>query len=59
VALVLTLFVGPIDHPGTPSGEIALTTGWFVALGADLLILAGSIWRSQESGARRKPPGVL
>jgi hypothetical protein len=59
VALVLTLFVGPIDHPGTPSGEIALTTGWFVALVADLLILAGSIWRSQESGARRKPPGVL
>jgi hypothetical protein len=59
VALMLTLFVGPIDHPGTPSGEISLTTGWFVALGADLLILAGSIWRSQESGARRKPPGVL
>ena len=59
VALMLTLFVGPIDHPGTPSGEITLTTGWFVALGADLLILAGSIWRSQESGARRKPPGVL
>ncbi len=59
VALVVTLFVGPIDHPGTPSGEIALTTGWFVALGADLLILAGSIWRSQESGARRNPQGVL
>jgi hypothetical protein len=59
IALVLTLFVGPIDHPGVPPGEIALTTGWFVALGADLLILAGSIWRSQESGARRKPPGVL
>lgn len=59
VALVLTLFVGPIDHPGAPSGEIALTTGWFVALGADLLILLGAVWRSQESGARRKPPGVL
>jgi hypothetical protein len=59
VALVLTLFVGPIDHPGAPSGEIALATGWFVALGADLLILLGAVWRSQESGARRKPPGVL
>jgi hypothetical protein len=59
VALVLTLFVGPIDHPGTPSGEIGVTTGWFVALGADLLILLGSVWRSQESGTRRKPPGVV
>ena len=58
VALVLTLFVGPIDHPGTPPGEIALTTGWFVALGADLLILAGSIWRSRRASSR-KPPGVL
>jgi hypothetical protein len=59
VALVLTLFVGPIDHPGAPAGEIALATGWFVALGADLLILLGAVWRSKESGARRKPPGVL
>jgi hypothetical protein len=59
VALALTLFVGPIDHPGTPPGEIALSTGWFVALGADLLILLGAVWRSKESGARRKPPGVL
>jgi hypothetical protein len=53
------VFVGPIDHPGTRLGEIALTTGWFVALGGDLLILSDSIRRSQESGARRKPPGVL
>jgi hypothetical protein len=59
VALTMTLFVGVIDHPGSPPGEITVTTGWFVALAADLLILSGAIWRSQESGARRKPPGIL
>jgi hypothetical protein len=48
-----------IDKPGSPSGEISITTGWFVALVADLLILVGAVWRAQESGARRKPPGVL
>jgi hypothetical protein len=59
VALILTLFEGVIDHPGTPPAEIGLTTGWFVALAGDLLILAGSVWRSQESSGPRKPPGVL
>ena len=29
------------------------------ALVADLLILFGSIWRAKESGAKRKPPGVM
>lgn len=59
VALVATLFLGVIAKPGTPPGEISITTGWFVALAACLLILFGSVWRAQESGARRKPPGVL
>ena len=30
-----------------------------MALVGGLLILAGSVWRSQESAPRRKPPGVL
>jgi hypothetical protein len=30
-----------------------------VALLGGVLILIGSIWRSRESAARRKPPGVL
>lgn len=59
VALIMTLFIGVIDHPGTPPDEISVTTGWFVALGADVLILIGSVWRSQQAAARRKPPGVL
>ena len=59
LALVLTLFLGVIDKPGTPPGEISITSGWWLALVADLLILFGSVWRAQMSGARRKPPGVL
>jgi hypothetical protein len=59
VALILTLFVGVIDHPGSPPGEISVAIGWWVALAACLLILTGSVWRSKESGAGRKPPGVL
>jgi hypothetical protein len=59
VALSLTLFRGVLDHPGTPSGEISIAAGWWVALAGGLMILIGSVWRSQESAARRKPPGVL
>ncbi|HEY1510979.1 MAG TPA: hypothetical protein VGF93_18360 [Solirubrobacteraceae bacterium] len=59
VALSLTLFRGVLDHPGTPSGEISIAWGWWVALVGGLMILVGSVWRSQESAARRKPPGVL
>jgi hypothetical protein len=59
VALVATLFVGVIDHPGSPPEEITVAVGWWVAVAADLLILTGAVWRSKESGARRKPPGVL
>jgi hypothetical protein len=59
LALTITLFVGVIDKPGSPPGEISIASGWWLGLIGDLLILAGSIWRAQESGARRKPPGVL
>jgi hypothetical protein len=58
-ALTFTLFVGVIDRPGTPPGEIGITYGWWVALLGGILILVGSIARARESGARRKPPGVL
>ena len=58
-ALTVTLFRGVIDKPGTPPGQISLSYGWRVALLGGALILIGSIWRSRESSARRKPPGVL
>jgi hypothetical protein len=58
-ALTFTIFRGVIDKPGSPPGQITIDYGWWVALLGGLLILAGSIWRSRESSARRKPPGVL
>ena len=59
VALTLTIFRGVLDRPGSPPGEIGIAWGWWVGLFAGLLILVGSVWRSQESAGRRKPPGVL
>lgn len=59
IALILTLFRGVIDKPGAPNEEISIDFGWWIALLGGLLILAGSVWRSQESAPRRKPPGVL
>jgi hypothetical protein len=58
-ALTFILFRGVIDKPGSPSSEVGVDYGWWVALAGGLLILTGSIWRSRESAARRKPPGVL
>lgn len=59
IALVLVLFRGVIDQPGSPPEEINVDYGFFVALLGGLLMLAGAVWRSQESAPRRKPPGVL
>jgi hypothetical protein len=58
-ALTFIIFRGLIDRPGSPPGEISIDYGWWVALAGGVLILIGSIWRSRESAARRKPPGVL
>lgn len=59
VALVMVLFRGVIVAPGSPPEEISVSWGFWVALLGSLLILAGAVWRSQESAPRRKPPGVL
>jgi hypothetical protein len=58
-ALTFVIFRGVIDKPGSPPGEISIDYGWWVALLGGVLSLVGSIWRSRESAARRKPPGVL
>jgi hypothetical protein len=59
VALTMVMFRGPIDKPGSPRTQISLSIGWYVALVGGLLILIGSVYRSQEAAQRRKPPGVL
>ena len=55
VALIMTLFVGVIDHPGSPPDEISVAVGWWVALAADLLILTGSVWRSRRARPAASP----
>jgi hypothetical protein len=52
----LVVFQGLIDRPGTPSAEIDLGYGWFLAIAASLLALAAAINRLPAT--RRKPPGV-
>jgi len=59
IVLAEVVFVGLLDKPGSPRDQIGLSYGWWIALGAGVLILIGSIWRAQEGAARRKPPGVL
>lgn len=59
VALILILFLGVVDKPGSPPEEIGIDWGWGLAVFGCLLMLAGAVWRSQESAPRRKPPGVL
>jgi hypothetical protein len=59
IAIILTLFRGVIDPPGSPPEEISVTYGFFIALVAGILMLLGSVWRAQEAAPRRKPPGVL
>ncbi len=59
LAFVEVIFRGVIDKPGAPADQISITFGWGVALVGTLLMIAGAIFRSQESAPRRKPPGVL
>ena len=58
-ALTFTVFRGVIDKPGSPRGQISNGFGWWIALVGGLLILVGSVWRSQESASLPKPPGLL
>jgi archaellum biogenesis protein FlaJ (TadC family) len=59
VAATLLFYVGIIDRPGEPSGEIGLAIGWFLAFVASVVVAAGGAIRSSEFERKRKPPGVL
>jgi len=58
-AFTLVVVRGLIIRPGEPQGQISLEAGWYLAVIASLLILAGALLRSGESEKTRKPPGVL
>jgi len=61
--LTLIAFNGLLDKPGSAIQEfgISLNYGYFVALGASLLMAAAGAFRSLESGggAQRKPPATF
>lgn len=59
IAVVLMLFIGLVDKPGSPPGQISVTWGWVIGLVGSLLMVVGAAWRAQESAPRRNPPGVL
>lgn len=59
VAVGLLLYIGVIDRPGEPAGQIELRWGWYVSLLGAILMLAGSALRTGETERRRKPPGTI
>ena len=52
-------YLGVIDRPGEPKGEISLALGWFLAMGGVVLMMVGGAARAGGSERPRKPPGVL
>lgn len=58
-ASTLLFYVGVIDRPGGPSGQIGLTFGWYLAFVAAVVVALGGAIRSSEFERKRKPPGVL
>ncbi|MEA2139553.1 MAG: hypothetical protein QOG56_2703 [Solirubrobacteraceae bacterium] len=58
-ALGVVLYVGVVDRPGEPPGQIELAWGWYVALAGSALMLVGAARRSGESQRRRTPPGMI
>src|SRR3954454_22818055 len=52
IAIVLVLYVGVVDRPGAPSGQIVLKGGWFVAVVGCALTVAGGALRA---GSTERP----
>jgi hypothetical protein len=59
IALVLVLYVGIVDRPGEPSGQIQLRLGWYLGVLGTLMEIAGGATRASGTERPRKPPGVL
>lgn len=59
VAVGLVLYVGVVDRPGEPPGQIELAWGWYAALAGSALMLVGAARRTGETERRRKPPGTI
>jgi len=59
VAIVLVLYVGFVDRPGEPSGQISLQFGYYLAVLGCALTIVGGAMRASSTERPRKPPGVL
>ena len=63
IVIVLVVFNGILDKPGDSIDQIgiSLTTGYWMALGAGILMAAAGAFRSVEQGggAGRRPPGTF
>ena len=58
-AVTLLFYVGIIDRPGEPSGQIELDWSWYTAMAGALMIATGGAIRASSTERKRKPPGVL
>ena len=58
-AVTLLFYVGIIDRPGEPSGQIELDWSWYTAMAGALMIAVGGAIRASSTERKRKPPGVL
>jgi predicted permease len=52
-------YLGVVDRPGDPPGEIGLGIGWFMSMAGVILMAVGGAMRAGSSERPRKPPGVL
>jgi hypothetical protein len=59
IAFGLIGYLGVVDRPGEPPGEISLQWGWFGAMLGVLMMMAGGAIRASGTERPRKPPGVL
>ena len=59
IAFGLTAYVGIIDRPGEPPGQIGLGLGWVLSLLGTILMTVGGAYRASTTERPRKPPGVL
>ena len=59
VACGLLLYIGVVDRPGEPAGQIELAWGWYAALLGAILMLGGSALSTADAGASRRPPGAI
>ena len=58
-AFTLIFYMGIIDRPGEPSGQIELDWSWYTAMAGALMIAIGGAIRASSTERKRKPPGVL